>query len=759
MVLCILEKVRQGYAQDDLVKRPNCLGAKVLNTIADVAAGETCALFQPQTLTQVSVDMDTNQDYNQPAYMMDGTEAETTSAGSVNEKSALEEDTEPIREQDDAVITPTPAPLIMAQVYNWDSVTPIPWSSSSGSSSGDSDTSSLLGDSMDEGYTWTSLLVPNPDRPDSPRLILRRVPAPASPSGSPSGGSDTSSLLGDTMEDIPWASLLAPLPRPISPLREPVPPHGRDLEMAQGYNWDSVTPIPWSSSSGSSSGDSDTSSLLGDSMDEGYTWTSLLVPNPDRPDSPRLILRRVPAPASPSGSPSGGSDTSSLLEDTMEDIPWASLLAPLPRPISPLREPVPPRGRDPEMDEGYTWTSLLVPNPDRPDSPRLILRRAPASPSGSPSGGSDMSSLLEDTMEDIPWASLLAPLPRPISPLREPVPPRGRDPEMEDIPWASLLAPLPRPISPLREPVPPRGRDPEMAQGYNWDSVTPIPWSSSSGSSSGDSDTSSLLGDSMDEGYTWTSLLVPNPDRPDSPRLILRRVPAPASPSGSPSGGSDTSSLLEDTALLDLTDFQELIKMEDIPWASLLTPLPRPISPLREPVPPHGRDLEMDEGYTWTSLLVPNPDRPDSPRLILRRVPAPASPSGSPSSGSDTSSLLGDTMEDIPWASLLAPLPRPISPLREPVPPCGRDPEVGASDPPPAPGKPVEAGPSKGPVAPGKPKSLPTGPKPRFGQLFIYSITQKSTPLNPVLDDVRIYQIYCISPPPHPVFLPCEDLS
>ncbi|KAL7376720.1 hypothetical protein ABVT39_014496 [Epinephelus coioides] len=237
----------------------------------------------------------------------------------------------------------------MAQGYNWDSVIPLPWSSSSGSSSSHSDTSSLLGDTMDEGYTWTSLLVPNPDRPDSPRLILRRVPAPASPSGSPSGGSDTSSLLEDTMEDIPWASLLAPLPRPISPLREPVPPRGCDPEMAQGYNWDSVIPLPWSSSSGSSSGDSDTSSLLGDSMDEGYTWTSLLVPNPDRPDSPRLILRRVPAPASPSGSPSGGSDTSSLLEETMEDIPWASLLAPLPRPISPLREPAPPRGRDPEV--------------------------------------------------------------------------------------------------------------------------------------------------------------------------------------------------------------------------------------------------------------------------------------------------------------------------------------------------------------------------------------------------------------------------
>ncbi|KAL7404217.1 hypothetical protein ABVT39_011554 [Epinephelus coioides] len=108
----------------------------------------------------------------------------------------------------------------------------------------------------------------------------------------------------------------------------------------------------------------------------------------------------------------------------------------------------------------------------------------------------------------------------------------------------------------------------------------------------------------------------------------------------------------------------------------------------------------MAQGYNWDSV-----------------TPIPWSSSSDSSSGdSDTSSLLGDTMEDIPWASLLEPLPRPVSPLREPVPPCGCDPEVSPSDPPPAPGKPVEAGPSKGPVAPGEPKSLPKGPKPRWVQ-------------------------------------------
>ncbi|KAL7385047.1 hypothetical protein ABVT39_014353 [Epinephelus coioides] len=142
----------------------------------------------------------------------------------------------------------------------------------------------------------------------------------------------------------------------------------RQLFMAQGHNWDSVIPIPWSSSSDSSSG-SDTSSLLGDTMDKGYTWTSLLVANPDRPGSPRLILRRVPAPTSPSGStsgsPTGDSDTSSLLGDTIEDIPWASLLAPLLRPI-PLQEPVPPRGRDPEVSPSDP--------PPAPGKPKSLLK-------------------------------------------------------------------------------------------------------------------------------------------------------------------------------------------------------------------------------------------------------------------------------------------------------------------------------------------------------------------------------------------------
>ncbi|KAI3361515.1 hypothetical protein L3Q82_013662, partial [Scortum barcoo] len=49
LVLSIQEKVRQGHAQEVLVKKLNCFATEVLNIIADVAAREICALFQPQT--------------------------------------------------------------------------------------------------------------------------------------------------------------------------------------------------------------------------------------------------------------------------------------------------------------------------------------------------------------------------------------------------------------------------------------------------------------------------------------------------------------------------------------------------------------------------------------------------------------------------------------------------------------------------------------------------------------------------------------
>ncbi|XP_044063034.1 actin cytoskeleton-regulatory complex protein pan1-like [Siniperca chuatsi] len=109
MVLSIQERVRQGHTRDVLVKRLNCFAAEVLNTISDAAAREICVLFQPHT--KVSGNMNTRKDCIQPADVVDGAEARASPAEDVSEEPGLEEDTEPIREPDSAVITPPPAPL------------------------------------------------------------------------------------------------------------------------------------------------------------------------------------------------------------------------------------------------------------------------------------------------------------------------------------------------------------------------------------------------------------------------------------------------------------------------------------------------------------------------------------------------------------------------------------------------------------------------------------------------------------------------
>ncbi|XP_044064417.1 fibrous sheath CABYR-binding protein-like [Siniperca chuatsi] len=109
MVLSIQERVRQGHTRDVLVKRLNCFAAEVLNTISDAAAREICVLFQPHT--KVSVNMNTRKDCIQPADVVDGAEARASPAEDVSEEPGLEEDTEPIREPDSAVITPPPAPV------------------------------------------------------------------------------------------------------------------------------------------------------------------------------------------------------------------------------------------------------------------------------------------------------------------------------------------------------------------------------------------------------------------------------------------------------------------------------------------------------------------------------------------------------------------------------------------------------------------------------------------------------------------------
>ncbi|KAI3367161.1 hypothetical protein L3Q82_008218 [Scortum barcoo] len=53
LVLSIQEKVRQGHTREILVKKLNCFAAEVLNIITDVAAREICALFHPQTHSNI----------------------------------------------------------------------------------------------------------------------------------------------------------------------------------------------------------------------------------------------------------------------------------------------------------------------------------------------------------------------------------------------------------------------------------------------------------------------------------------------------------------------------------------------------------------------------------------------------------------------------------------------------------------------------------------------------------------------------------
>ncbi|KAI3361453.1 hypothetical protein L3Q82_013624, partial [Scortum barcoo] len=54
LVLSIQEKkVRQGHTQEVLVKKLNRFATEVLNIIAEIAAREICALFQPQTHTSI----------------------------------------------------------------------------------------------------------------------------------------------------------------------------------------------------------------------------------------------------------------------------------------------------------------------------------------------------------------------------------------------------------------------------------------------------------------------------------------------------------------------------------------------------------------------------------------------------------------------------------------------------------------------------------------------------------------------------------
>nr|XP_046242144.1 uncharacterized protein C10orf95-like isoform X1 [Scatophagus argus]XP_046242145.1 uncharacterized protein C10orf95-like isoform X1 [Scatophagus argus]XP_046242146.1 uncharacterized protein C10orf95-like isoform X1 [Scatophagus argus]XP_046242147.1 uncharacterized protein C10orf95-like isoform X1 [Scatophagus argus]XP_046242148.1 uncharacterized protein C10orf95-like isoform X1 [Scatophagus argus] len=140
-----------------------------------------------------------------------------------------------------------------------------------------------------------------------------------------------------------------------------------------------------------------------------------------------------------------------------------------------------------------------------------------------------------------------------------------------------------------------------------------------------------------DQRSTWTSVLVPNPNRPGSPRLILRRIPAPG-PSSSSSPSSTSRSTPPTPCGYLCCSCSSCSCSTFCSGCSLRFPSPSPASPPSRPQDDQSKValrklLVPDQRSTWTSVLVPNPNRPGSPRLILRRIPAPGpSSSSSPSS-------------------------------------------------------------------------------------------------------------------------------
>ncbi|KAI9531026.1 hypothetical protein NQZ68_000518 [Dissostichus eleginoides] len=107
MVLSIQEKVRQMYPAQDIRRRElNSFAAQILNTIADAAASEMCALVEPQSNTHVVENSSNKTNCSQLADVVDGAETIHTLAGDLNEELGLEED----REQGPAVTLALPTP-------------------------------------------------------------------------------------------------------------------------------------------------------------------------------------------------------------------------------------------------------------------------------------------------------------------------------------------------------------------------------------------------------------------------------------------------------------------------------------------------------------------------------------------------------------------------------------------------------------------------------------------------------------------------
>ena len=105
MVLSIQEKVRQMYPAQDIRRRElNSFAAQILNTIADAAVSEMCALNN----THVVENSSNKTNCTHLADVVDGAQTIHTLAEDLNEELGLEEDREPIQEP---VSSPSPTPL------------------------------------------------------------------------------------------------------------------------------------------------------------------------------------------------------------------------------------------------------------------------------------------------------------------------------------------------------------------------------------------------------------------------------------------------------------------------------------------------------------------------------------------------------------------------------------------------------------------------------------------------------------------------
>lgn len=103
---------------------------------------------------------------------------------------------------------------------------------------------------------------------------------------------------------------------------------------------------------------------------QSYIWTTVNISNVNQPDMPRLILRRVPVPASSPGSSAKSSS------DTPPVFPSSSPFSGLSSPGSPLRQPaLAPDGELSTCVVSDIENKVALPDPNSPPCPESLNRR------------------------------------------------------------------------------------------------------------------------------------------------------------------------------------------------------------------------------------------------------------------------------------------------------------------------------------------------------------------------------------------------